>query len=73
MASKDQASDTELQEVGSKGEMAVGLQSVSDEAAASAVEGAPDAPASTDAPVVQTAPTPPPQVVEKSCSRGLAA
>ena len=73
VAKKDEAPDTGLQDVSDKSEMAVGLQSVSDEAAAPTAEGAPQALAPTDAPTAQTAPMPPPQVVEKSCSRGLAA
>src|SRR5580692_8593129 len=73
MASKDEVSATDLQDVSDKGEMAVGLQSVSDEAPG-APEGAPGAPAeaSVVAPAVQVAQAPPPNV-EKSCSRGLAA
>ncbi|MBB6187739.1 TIGR03032 family protein [Rhodanobacter sp. MP7CTX1] len=70
MASKDKASDTNLQEVGDKGEMAVGLQSVSAEAASPASVPEVATPAgSAPAQVAQ----PPQPNVEKSCSRGLAA
>jgi len=75
VASKEQAADTGLQEVNDKGEMAVGLQSVSDDAAPPVLEGATQTLATAEAPeapAAQTAPAPPQQVVEKSCSRGLA-
>jgi uncharacterized protein (TIGR03032 family) len=70
VASKDQTSDTNLQEVSDKGEMAVGLQSVSAEVAAPA--SVPQASAEAGSPTAQTAQAPQPNV-EKSCSRGLAA
>jgi uncharacterized protein (TIGR03032 family) len=70
VASKDKTSDTHLQEVSDTGEMAVGLQSVSAEAAppASVLE----VPAQVGSPTAQVAQAPQPNV-EKSCSRGLAA
>jgi uncharacterized protein (TIGR03032 family) len=70
VASKDKTSDTNLQEVSDKDEMAVGLQSVSAEAASPA--SAPEASAQADSPTAQVAQAPQPNV-EKSCSRGLAA
>jgi len=72
VAKKDQASATDLQEVGDKDQMTVGLQSVSDNAVAGAPEGAPQAPAPANAPAAQAAAASQPNV-EKSCSRGLAA
>ena len=72
VAKKDQASATDLQEVGDKDQMTVGLQSVSDNAVAGASEGAPQAPAPANAPAAQAAAASQPNV-EKSCSRGLAA
>jgi uncharacterized protein (TIGR03032 family) len=75
VASKDQASETDLQKVSDKGELAVGLQSMSAAASPPVLEGAPDAPApanaSVDPPAAQAAPAPQTNV-EKSCSRGLA-
>ena len=70
VASKDKASDTNLQEVSDKGEMAVGLQSVSAEAASPA--SVPEVATQAGSPPAQVAQAPQPNV-EKSCSRGLAA
>ena len=71
MASKDKVSDIHLQEVGDQGEIEVGLQSVSAEAAA--LTPVSEVSAKADSPAAHAASAPVPQVVEKSCSRGLAA